>query len=526
VSTPTHPLPDVLGAIRGGAGNTTLEAVITIDEDQRVVMANPAALRMFGCDAATALGSDLSRFIPARFHATHAKQVRDFGASGVSESPMGKRGVICGRRANGEEFPLEASIARVDVPGPNGTRHLFTALLRDLSELQALKGEIDALNAHVRGIFELAPIAIWVTHHDRIVFCNRACANLFAAPGPETLIGKPIYALLAHESHARVRKMMAQALTVGTPLPRIKERIARLDGTVREVEIAAAELPDRGGTVLQMVITDITEQHRESRELERSRSELRQLSANLVNAREEERRRIARELHDELGQQLTALKMELTSLAAQPLPAGPHQRIAALCGMVDQTVASVRRIATDLRPLMLDDLGLIAAIEWLARESARRLGIDITLSLGDADPPISDAATIALYRMVQEALTNVARHANASRASIELRCSAASLTLTVQDNGVGIPQGSRFREGSHGLMGIRERAHMLGGTLKLDEAPGGGCRITIHLPLSPADPLAPMTLGASNTRTAPRTAPRATPRATPRAATRAADKRG
>jgi two-component system, NarL family, sensor histidine kinase UhpB len=499
VSTPTHPPPDVLSAIRGGAVNAALEAIVTIDEDHRVVMANPAALRMLGCDAATLLGSDLSRFIPARFHATHAKQVRDFGASGVSALPMNKRAVIYGRRANGEEFPLEASIARVDVPGPNGTQRHFTALLRDLSELQALKGEIDALNAHVRGIFELAPIAIWVTHHDRIVFCNRACARLFAAPSPESLIGRPIYALLAPESHGSVRKMMAQALTAGTPLPRINERIARLDGTVREVEIATAELPDRGGTVLQMVITDITEQQRESRELERSRSELRQLSANLVHAREEERRRIARELHDELGQQLTALKMELTGLAAQPLPAGPHQRIAALCDMVDQTVASVRRIATDLRPLMLDDLGLIAAIEWLARESARRLGIDITLNLGDVDPPISDAATIAVYRMVQEALTNVARHANASRAGIELQRSGTSLTLSVQDNGVGIPQGATFAEGSHGLMGIRERAYMLGGTLELDEAPGGGCRITIRLPLSRTDPLEPVPPGASST---------------------------
>jgi two-component system, NarL family, sensor histidine kinase UhpB len=491
----------VLEAIHGGAVNAALEAIITIDEDHRVVMANPAALRMFGCDAATALGSDLSRFIPARFQAAHAKQVRDFGASGVTELPMGKRGIIYGRRANGEEFPLEASIARVDVPGPQGTRRLFTALLRDLSELQKLRAEIDTLNSHVRGIFERAPIAIWVTHHDRIVFCNRACARLFGAPSPASLIGRPLYSLLAPESHTSVRRMMAQALKAGTPLPRINERIARLDGTVREVEIAAADLPDRGGTVLQMVITDITEKHRESRELERSRSELRRLSANLVHAREEEHRRIARELHDELGQQLTALKMELTGLAAQGLPAAPHPRIAALCDMVDQTVAAVRRIATDLRPLMLDDLGLIAAIEWLARESARRLGVDITLSLGDADPPIDDAATIALYRMVQKALTNVARHANASRASIELRRSETSLTLTVQDNGVGIRKGAAFSEGSHGLMGIRERARMLGGTLEIDPAPGGGCRITIRLPLSRIDPLAPMTQGASRTRT-------------------------
>ena len=131
------------------------------------------------------------------------------------------------------------------------------------------------------------------------------------------------------------------------------------------------------------VINDITERSRESQELERSRHELRRLSANLVDAREEERRRIARELHDELGQPLTALKMELASLTV-PTPSAPHERIAAMLEMVDETFASVRRIATELRPLMLDDLGLNAAIESLVNGWARRMGIAVRLRLCEA----------------------------------------------------------------------------------------------------------------------------------------------
>ena len=147
-------------------------------------------------------------------------------------------------------------------------------------------------------------------------------------------------------------------------------RILRPDGQARDVEIASAALPDHGRTVVQMVVTDITERQRQLQEHQRHRLELRRLSASVVDAREEERKRIARELHDELGQRLTALKMELASLRPPGAPACDPQRIRSLLEMIDDTVAAVRRIAADLRPLMLDDLGLNAAIESLARDAA------------------------------------------------------------------------------------------------------------------------------------------------------------
>jgi signal transduction histidine kinase len=151
--------------------------------------------------------------------------------------------------------------------------------------------------------------------------------------------------------------------------------------------------------------------------------------------------------------------------------------------MVDDTVATVRRIATELRPLMLDDLGLNAAIGWLADSWSRRMGVAVTLHLGAAEPAIDDAGSIALYRMVQEALTNIARHARATKVCIEVQQSGSDLLLTVLDNGVGFNEASMFREGSHGLMGIRERALMLGGELMIGNSPSGGGRVTVRLPL-------------------------------------------
>lgn len=484
---PDARLPDaLLEGVHGGAIHAALEAIVTVDEQQRIVMINPAALRMFGCSAAEAIGSRLSRFIPARHRAAHEAHVQQFGASDVAELKMGERSPIVGLRANGEEFPAEATVSSVDVAGEFGTRRYFTALLRDLSNEQGLRAEIDALNRRMRAVFELAPIAIWITDGDRIVFANRACAALFGAMDSATLIGRSIYSVLSPESHATLRRTVAQTLTTDTPVPLTGERIARLDGTTRDVEIAVAALPDHGQTALQMVITDITERARERDELERSRRELRRLSAGLVDAREEERRRIARELHDELGQRLTALKMELSSLIQSGKYGAADARCTAMLEMVDDTVASVRRIATDLRPMMLDDLGLNAAIEWLARDSARRMGIEIRLELGESDPPISAAATIAVYRMVQEALTNIARHAKARKVQVQVRCSPDELLLVVRDDGIGFGEQAMHREGSHGLMGIRERARILGGQLEIGNVAGGGGRIAVRLPMQRA----------------------------------------
>jgi PAS domain S-box-containing protein len=485
VSAPAQ-APATADSVLRGAVHAAHEGIVTIDDEQRVVMINPAALRMFGCSAAEALGAPLSRFIPAAQRSAHARQVRKFDASGATEKAMGQRGIVTGLRANGEHFPAAASISRVDVRGDTGNSRYFTALLCDLSQEQGLRDQLDALNQHMRTVFELAPVAIWITQGDRIVFANRACAVLFGAAAREELIGRSIYALLTPDSHEPVRRTVAQALADDRPAPALSERIARLDGQVREVVIAVAALPDHGHTAVQMVITDVTERAQERRELERSRRELRMLSANLVDAREDERRRIARELHDELGQRLTALKMELASLGTQSRAELRTSRVAAMLEMVDETVASVRRIATDLRPLMLDDLGLNAAIEWLAHSWATRMGIQVDLRLGRSDPQVGDAAAIALYRMVQEALTNIARHARASQVRIQMRSRGGELLLTVQDNGVGFAEASMYREGSHGLMGMRERAYMLGGELEIGNARGGGGRIAVRLPLRPA----------------------------------------
>jgi two-component system sensor histidine kinase UhpB len=462
------------------------EAIVTIDEEQRIVMLNPAAQRMFGLTAADALGKNISQLIPQRFRRAHAAHVRQFDEAGTAERRMGERSNVMGLHADGTEFPIEATISRLDVFDGLGTRRFFTALIRDLSEIHDLRGEIESMNNRLRAIFKVVPVAIWIIDGEQIAFANRACADLFGFADLHDMVGRSIYSLLSAQSQDSVRAAIAQTLGGNVPTTVTDEWVTALDGTQREVEITIAALPDHGASTMQMVITDFTRRNLESPELERSRQQLRQLSASLVDAREGERRRIARELHDELGQRLTALHMELSSLSVATPSAPNHDRITTMLGMVNETVASVRRIATELRPLMLDDLGLTSAIEWLAHDWARRMGIAVKLELHEEGPELSDTMAIALYRMVQEALTNIARHAQAGKVKIRMQQDGDMLVLMVQDDGIGFTDKALAREGSHGLAGMRERAYMLGGKLAVGNSRAGGGSIVVRIPIIPS----------------------------------------
>jgi two-component system sensor histidine kinase UhpB len=340
------------------------EAIITVDEDEQILMFNPMAEQLFGIAAYKAIGTPLERLMPSRFRHAHAMHVRQFGVTGVSDRQMGQQRVLFGLRANGEEFPIEASISQIrDINGK-----LYTVMLRDVTE--------------------------------------------------------------------RVR-------------------------------------------------ADTT--------LKASREELRALSANLQHVREEEKHRIARELHDDLGQQLTALKMELSSveeaLYDNHSVTDPDLRdrlatqIQGMRRLIDMTVASVRRIAADLRPVMLDDLGLVPAIEWLVNDFTIRYGIAVEANVEHRDTKFSPDAATTLFRIVQEALTNVARHSEATLVTLTISVDAGECTLRVSDNGRGEARPTVTEGKSFGLLGMRERAYMLGGEVQIENATGRGFTVTVKFPL-------------------------------------------
>jgi two-component system, NarL family, sensor histidine kinase UhpB len=482
------PVPSTGPFFEGPYGNVLAamhEAVVVIDEAQTIVAINPAAERLLDCPGDELLGGSLARFIPPRYRDAHAALVRAFAAEQTPTRTMASGRRVPMLRSDGNTQPVEIALSRFQVADAGGHRVYYAALLRDVANESALEDQLVEMQQRMIAVFELSPIAIWICEDDRLAFANRATARLFGTTTIDRLIGRSLSSLLDGESHTALRLEIERALAGHETGAIINGRLTRADGEQREVEIALAALPDHGRTTVQMVVNDMTTRHREVQDVRRSRRALRELSARVVEAREEERRRIARELHDELGQRLTALKIDLSNLATAAKLGPEDARVSAMSAMLDDTLASVRRIASDLRPLMLDDLGLNAAIEWLAHEASRRMGIPVHARLPSVEPLVDERVAIALYRMVQEALTNVARHAQAKNVEIGLRSQAGSLLLTVSDDGIGIAESAPRRSGSVGLLGVRERAQMLGGEVTIGPRRGGGTRLGVRVPLQP-----------------------------------------
>ena len=220
-------------------------------------------------------------------------------------------------------------------------------------------------------------------------------------------------------------------------------------------------------------------------QLRSSRAELRALGSHLESVREEERAHIAREIHDELGQALTALKMDLARVSSGDGTVDP----ASLPAAIDDMIAAVRRIASELRPQMLDDLGLVAALEWYTQEFARRTGMRCYFHRrGRPEEAAIDAPrATALYRIFQEMMTNVARHAQASRVSVSLETTETSIRLMVRDNGMGMQQAHRNGRRSLGILGMKERAMVLGGSVSVAGAAGRGTIVRARIPLRRRD---------------------------------------
>jgi signal transduction histidine kinase len=230
--------------------------------------------------------------------------------------------------------------------------------------------------------------------------------------------------------------------------------------------------------------TDIEDLKRAESALQHSFDQLRALAARLQSVREEEGTRVARQIHDELGQALTAIKLESAALIRELPREAKRQsnRAESIAKLADETIQAVRRISTELRPGILDDLGLAAAVEWVTEEFQARTGTKVQLTLPGVDLVIDREHATALFRILQEILTNVARHANATQVSVRLVQEEGSLILEVHDNGKGVSKEDLSAGRSLGILGMRERALLLGGELAISGAPALGTTVTVRIP--------------------------------------------
>lgn len=243
---------------------------------------------------------------------------------------------------------------------------------------------------------------------------------------------------------------------------------------------------DTDGTVIGLYVlsSDITARKRAEEELELSRQQLQELTAYIQSAREEERTNIAREIHDELGQVLTALKMDASWLKNKlPLKDGRLiEKISTMINLIDSSIETVQRITSELRPGLLDDLGLTEAIEWMAEDFSDRTGIETELTIELDEDNLSTELTTAIFRIFQETLNNAARHSKASKVSVSLRTVNARIMMEIIDNGIGITEKQKSNPKSFGLIGMRERSRYLGGNITIIGKKGRGTKVTVSIP--------------------------------------------
>ncbi|HEX9895216.1 MAG TPA: histidine kinase [Gemmatimonadales bacterium] len=329
----------------------------------------------------------------------------------------------------------------------------------------------------------------FVFEHERVTKVNPAIVTQFNASSPHELLGMTPGRMFAHDP-AAAKTRWRGFFDRGRLHNETDER--RLDGTPMRIEGDYMVIYDDRGRIAGHfgIQRDVTERHRAQEEIRTSREQLRALAARLQRVREEERTGIAREIHDELGQALTGLRLDISWMKDRvAMDHAVRAQCASIIERIDGTLGAVRRIATALRPSILDQLGLAAALEWQGQEFGARTGIEVVMEVCADGCEIPDDLGSSAFRILQESLTNVARHSKARRVTIRLIQTSELLTLEVSDDGVGIRPEQLEGTASLGLIGMRERAVACGGELRIAGQPKLGTTVSLKVPL-----------GAGNTR--------------------------
>lgn len=441
--------------------------------------------------AATLVGLERTVLLQRRFDSMVVPQLRDqWGRQFVSLLRHDGEAAfdLMLRHANGTVFHVQVNGHCVSSGGSVKSVRLA---LTDVTERVRAQEDLVRSEARLKSLLDSAMDAvIIVDENQHIVLLNIAAEVIFGCSRAR-VVGSPLTQFIPErfrQEHVRQLERFGNAGTttrhMGGGQGIVMAR--RSNGEEFPIEASISQVSDGHRKFFTVILRDVTERVLAEDGLRKSQEELREFSAAAASLREQEKKRIARELHDELGQALTTLKMDVI-WATEHLPADQRelaQRLDQMLITLDHTVAATRRIAADLRPLILDDLGFTAAAEWLVQNFKERHDINCQLKIAEPDLDLPEPYATTVFRILQESLTNVAKHAHATSVNVSLDQANGTVWLCVIDNGRGFVATDPRKPESYGLLGLRERVLLMGGDVWIESGPGRGTRIEVRISIA------------------------------------------
>ncbi len=367
----------------------------------------------------------------------------------------------------------------------DGKPYAIQGIGRDITEKKEAEEALRESEEKFRTLAEKSPNMIFINKMGTIVYANRQSEEVMGYAREDFYSPDfDFFCLIAPEYTEKIKLFFSEHIK-GKEVKPYEYALITKNGKRIETILTTRLINYEGEKAILGIVTDITERKEAEESLRESREQLRSLAAHLQSIREEERMVMAREIHDELGQSLTALKMDLSWLNKR-IPEGQSsmlKKTESMSELIDSTIQTVQRISAELRPGLLDDIGLLAAIEWQAEEFKKRTGIACELSVDSQDIILDSERSTAIFRIFQETLTNITRHAQATKVRVSLLKKGKKLELKIKDNGKGITEEKISDPKSLGLMGIQERVYFLGGAIEIKGIQDKGTTISVSIPL-------------------------------------------
>ena len=465
--------------LQASALNAAANGIVITDKSGVIQWVNPALSALTGYSAEEVVGKTPALFNSGRHEEAFYGNIWETILSGKVWHDE-----IVNAKKDGSEYIEEQIIT--PVYDRNGEISHFVAIKQDITERKEAELAVRESERNFREIFEhIQSGFIRVDTNGRVLLVNPQLLEMMGLDSTETLYGHEVRHLEYLQKFDFQK--FARLLQAQGEVRQFQGILVSADGREIQVSVNAYAVQNESGEVecYEGTMADITELKAIESDLKRSRDQLREFGKHQQEILEEERKKIARYIHDELGQDLTALKMDVAWMKRKLPESGEGllQKAEAMSGLIDESIQHVKHVSAELRPRLLDDLGLIPAIEWQAQAFQERSGVHCTVTARPEEFTLDIDRSITVVRIIQEALTNVARHAEASEVFIELEYSSEALTFTVRDDGKGLRNEEVNKGHSFGLIGVRERALAWGGEVGLEGRPEQGTRLTVLIPL-------------------------------------------